>query len=669
MSFPTMAPITNPTTSAAAQTKPLVLNEGQMFHGQIKQLFPGQMAEVQIGNQKLIAKLEVPMKAGDSYYFQVNAVKPELQLKIISGPTQTTEGQAPKLGGLMDAMQLPKTPEMQALLSFVMKNKIPMTRENLLEAEAMLKSVPAAARNEALASIQKMVELKLPFTETNFRSLLGVETKEGLHGVLASLKNSLLADVSVSSQVKDAILAALDKMAKPLMQATGGALLGQSLLTLLSNTESPENRFSTLQMLKSAGILPQQTSLANLQQILSSLLTNTNSDGARAGGAVQVPLATTNTTGTQTTQVASAQTTQIPLQSTQNMQEIVTILKQMSNASPTQMKASIEALKVLLAAEPTINTGQKAMLMEILDRPMGSPPAADVATKLVQEFGQALIRGTAETAVATPLQMHTMSHGVKEQLLTLLGQQLPQQGAEKLATLVQAAERSDNGTIQKALQTAEVAVAAAVDGRAVKEALQTVIRSMGLNYEAGLLGKDADVGRFAEALKPQLLTLMQDLSVSPALREAAETVVMRMNGPLLQSGENGVQHQLVMQVPLEFFGKRIDSTLEWNGRMKEDGKIDPDFARILFYLDLGSIEKTVIDMQVQNRVISVTIFNADVTLKTLGAPLQQKLKEGLDAAGYKLSAVFFKNYTEEEKNLSKKKQNMAMDGQGVDFRI
>src|SRR6185312_4081022 len=125
MSFPTTAPLAGQVTTSAVQNKPLVMNEGQMFHGQIKQLFPGQMAEVQIGNQKLVAKLEVPMKAGDSYYFQVNAVKPELQLKIISGPTQTTEGQAPKLGGLMDAMQLPKTPEMQALLTFVMKNKIP----------------------------------------------------------------------------------------------------------------------------------------------------------------------------------------------------------------------------------------------------------------------------------------------------------------------------------------------------------------------------------------------------------------------------------------------------------------------------------------------------------------------------------------------------------------
>ncbi|WP_342509431.1 hypothetical protein [Sporosarcina sp. FSL K6-2383] len=658
MSFPTMAPITNPVTTAAGQTKPLVLNEGQMFHGQIKQLFPGQMAEVQIGNQKLIAKLEVPMKAGDSYYFQVNAVKPELQLKIISGPTQATDGQAPKLGGLMDAMQLPKTPEMQALLTFVMKNKIPMTRENLLEAEAMLKSVPAAARNEALASIQKIVELKLPFTEANFRSLLGVETKEGLHSVLASLKNSLLADAAVSSQVKDAILAALDKMAKPLMQATGGALLGQALVTLLSNTESPENRFSTLQMLKNAGVLPPQASLANLQQVLTSLLTATG-DSMRTHAPLDGNVA----------QQVSVQTTQALPQSAQSLQELATILKQLGNASPMQMKAPIEALKVLLVAEPTLTNVQKTELLAILNRPIGAPPATDAATKLVQEFSQTLIRGTAENVIATPLQMHTTSQGAKEQLLNLLGQQLPQQGAEKLAALVQAAERSDNGAIQRALQTAEVAVAAAVDGRAVKEALQTVIRSMGLNYEAGLLGRDADVGRLAETLKPQLLSLMQDLTVSPALREAAETVVMRMNGPLLQSGENGVQHQLVMQVPLEFFGKRIDATLQWNGRMKADGKIDPDFARILFYLDLGSIEKTVIDMQVQNRVISVTVFNADDSLKALGAPLQQRLKEGLDAAGYKLSAVFFKNFVEEEQKMSKKKRSSVTDGQGVDFRI
>ena len=63
----------------------------------------------------------------------------------------------------------------------------------------------------------------------------------------------------------------------------------------------------------------------------------------------------------------------------------------------------------------------------------------------------------------------------------------------------------------------------------------------------------------------------------------------RMNGLQILSGENGPQHQLLMQVPLEFLGKKMDATLEWNGRMKEDGKIDSDFARIMFYLNLETL--------------------------------------------------------------------------------
>ena len=66
-------------------------------------------------------------------------LKPELQLKIISGPLDATEGQARQLSGLMDAMQFPKTSEMQALLAFVMKNKIPMTREGSCKRKRMLK--------------------------------------------------------------------------------------------------------------------------------------------------------------------------------------------------------------------------------------------------------------------------------------------------------------------------------------------------------------------------------------------------------------------------------------------------------------------------------------------------------------------------------------------------
>ena len=53
----------------------------------------------------------------------------------------------------------------------------------------------------------------------------------------------------------------------------------------------------------------------------------------------------------------------------------------------------------------------------------------------------------------------------------------------------------------------------------------------------------------------------------------------------------------------------MDATLQWNGRMKDNGKIDANYARVLFYLQMASMQETVIDMQVQNRVVTVTVFN------------------------------------------------------------
>ncbi len=158
--------------------------------------------------------------------------------------------------------------------------------------------------------------------------------------------------------------------------------------------------------------------------------------------------------------------------------------------------------------------------------------------------------------------------------------------------------------------------------------------------------------RTMEMLKPQLVSLLQDSAVSPALRDATEAVISRMNGPFMQAGESGMNQLVIMQLPLELLGKRIDATIQWSGRKKNDGKIDADFARILFYLELESIKETVVDMQVQNRVVSVTVFNNDNRLREIGSLLQEKLKVGLESVEYRLSGVTFKNFEEEERKES-----------------
>ena len=58
--------------------------------------------------------------------------------------------------------------------------------------------------------------------------------------------------------------------------------------------------------------------------------------------------------------------------------------------------------------------------------------------------------------------------------------------------------------------------------------------------------------------------------------------------------------------------------LPWSGKVecKKNGKIDPEFARIMFYLQLEALEETVIDMQVQNRIVTINLYNHDTHLQT-----------------------------------------------------
>lgn len=47
------------------------LKNGQILIGKVNKVFPDQTAEVQIGHQKMIANLEIPLRSGEMYWFQV----------------------------------------------------------------------------------------------------------------------------------------------------------------------------------------------------------------------------------------------------------------------------------------------------------------------------------------------------------------------------------------------------------------------------------------------------------------------------------------------------------------------------------------------------------------------------------------------------------------------
>lgn len=60
-----------------------VLKHGQLIIGKIIKFFPNQTAEIRVGSQKLIAKLEIPLLANQQYWFQVLSDEGKIRLKMI----------------------------------------------------------------------------------------------------------------------------------------------------------------------------------------------------------------------------------------------------------------------------------------------------------------------------------------------------------------------------------------------------------------------------------------------------------------------------------------------------------------------------------------------------------------------------------------------------------
>lgn len=600
-------PITTQPQAQLTPNQPLALKQGQIFHGTIKQLYPDQMAEIQVGNTKLIAKLEVPLKVGDAHFFQVtNTTGAQAELKVVSNPMSPTLSISQQMTQLLETMNLPRTPEMQQVLGHFMKQQLPISKEQLAQAEQWIKALPeGVSKQDALVAIQRMVENKMPFTTQVFQALVQGAKTDGMSTALQNLVQQLTNVQGGNEQLKTSVLGQLQTISKPFDAELGGTMLAKAVQIVSNPNANMSERLQFLQLLKQAGVVPQNASLTNWQGSQTQSQAPTNSAGQ--------------------------------------------LISHIMQATPAQSRQIAEQARAFIASDSLLTTAQKDQLQQLVERFSQLPQSKQALTTFAQQLQTELVKAYASNTVAQQFTTNEQGLSAKEQILSMVKPELtPNQQETLLKNIVQEAKNSPQPIIQAQLTKADAQLQSSMDSKAMEHAMKTVLKGLGISYEATLQNKAADMQTVAAQLKPQLLALMQDTATPPPLREAAETVMARMNGMQLLSGENGPQHQLVMQVPLDFFGKRMDATLQWNGRMKEDGKIDANYARVLFYLQMESLQETVIDMQVQNRVVTVTLFNDNEGLTKLAEPLKHSLKEGLNNKDYQLSGVFIKQFESQQ---------------------
>jgi len=617
-------------TNQVQMNQSFALREGQVFHGTIKQLYPDQLAEVQVGGNKFVAKLETPLKAGDAHFFQVTSTGAQTELKVVTGPMGQSTPMNQQIQQLLQTMNLPKSTEMQQVMGHFLKEQLPISREQLLSAEAWMKNLPEGVTKQvALGAMQKMVELKMPFTQNVFHALTVGAKTDGMNASIQQFMQQLANTSTVNDQLKNSLMQTLQTIAKPLEGEVGGAMLAKATQILLNSNESQANKALMLNLLKDAFVLPRTATLANWQQVQQANLTQPITNQMLAGQVVS--------------QIAATK----PEQATQMVQQVQNWVQ---NAA-------------------LLSDNQKVELTQLIQRFTQLPKTAQTVQLFAQQFQEQLIKAFSNQQQKAMFTQDANGHASKDQLLSLLRPDAqPQMLDAMLRGVVKGAQETNQPFIQSQLTQVDAVVQSQVDSKAMEQAIKNVLRGLGVSYEAALANKAGDIQALAQSLKPQLLALMQDAQVPPALRDSAEMLMARLNGMQLLSGENGHQHQLVMQVPLDFFGKRMDATLQWNGRMREDGKIDPDFARVLFYLHMESMHETVVDMQVQNKIVTINVFNDSPGIELLAEPLKQGLKAGLTDKEYHLSGVFVKPFEKEVKTAAPPKKE-DVPTSGVDYRI
>ncbi|MFC3797826.1 hypothetical protein [Cohnella sp. GCM10012308] len=154
----------------------------------------------------------------------------------------------------------------------------------------------------------------------------------------------------------------------------------------------------------------------------------------------------------------------------------------------------------------------------------------------------------------------------------------------------------------------------------------------------------------ADSLKSVLLGLTASDDVPPALREAAQNLVQQITGQqLLLSAERqntAMMSHMTLFVPMKGQDGETTAKVHIEARRGRRGQLDADNCRLLFDLDMRHMGRTVVDVQVVDRTVSLRLLNDQPGMAELVEEAKGEAADGLRSAGYRLMSLTAAPYPE-----------------------
>ncbi|HHY74608.1 MAG TPA: hypothetical protein GX497_15555 [Bacillus bacterium] len=214
------------------------------------------------------------------------------------------------------------------------------------------------------------------------------------------------------------------------------------------------------------------------------------------------------------------------------------------------------------------------------------------------------------------------------------------------------------------------------NGKDVVKVLKQLINHLGLQHEHNIMTMEDEqsIENRLLALKPLLMKALSESS-DMKLNEKIQQLLSRITGQqLINVGQEGPIQQLLLQLPIMLHSHSSDLLIQWTGKKRENGQIDSDHCTILFYIELVQLQEMLVDVRVQNRIVTIQIYNDTPQLDVIVKKYQMALKEQFANLRYHLSSIVV---TKREEVLDKKINSIPTKifsafpprTNGVDIRI
>ncbi|MBY6036111.1 hypothetical protein KUV80_05585 [Fictibacillus nanhaiensis] len=200
------------------------------------------------------------------------------------------------------------------------------------------------------------------------------------------------------------------------------------------------------------------------------------------------------------------------------------------------------------------------------------------------------------------------------------------------------------------------------------QAVQKWLHKSGLLHERNLLFDPVQIKQ-TETLKSQLLLLQQ----STQLLELPESVLQKVEQALLKITSQQIQNhpnndgmqQFVLQIPFGQETNPKEITIHWEGRKQKGQSLDPNHCRMLFWLEMKSLKEVAVDVQIQNRIISLKVYSDYPNIEKLSGAFIPSLKKSLNVIHFTLSSISFTQKPQKEIG----QKDTITSYKGMDLRV